>query len=90
MLPEKVLQPGESYLIAAVYDFIEKMHLIDPDNFGKNLTKKEWWTLADMQIHQKDALSELHPEVYDSISPIGELFCCLGWARLLVSRTTSV
>jgi hypothetical protein len=78
MLPDKVLQPGESYLIAAVYDFIEKIHLIDPDNFGKNLTKKEWWTLADMQLHIKDAQSEFYPEVYDSISPGANIMATWG------------
>lgn len=67
-LPERILQPGESFVIAAFFDFIEKAHFVDPDNFGRNLTKKELWTLADMQVHMDDANSQLHPEIKDSIS----------------------
>jgi hypothetical protein len=67
-LPERILQPGESFIIAAFFDFIEKAHFADPDNFGRNLTKKELWTLADLQIHMDDANSQLHPEIKDSIS----------------------
>ena len=70
ILPDKVLQPGQSHTIAAVYDYIVEAHKIDPDNFyDRNLSKKEWWTLADQQIHIPDAKTSLHPELKDSISP---------------------
>ncbi len=68
MLPEKILQPGESYTIAAFFDFIEKAHFVDPDNFGRRLTKKDWWGLADMQVHMSDANSQLFPSIKDSVS----------------------
>ncbi len=68
-LPNKVLQPGQSHTIAAVYDFIEKAHKIDPDNFDRSLTKKEWWTLADQLIHIPDAKTSMHPQIKDSITP---------------------
>ncbi len=68
MLPEKILQPGESFTIAAFYDFIEQQHFVDPDNFGRRMTKKDWWTLADMQIHMADANSQLNPAIKDSVS----------------------
>jgi len=72
-LPERILQPGESFTIAAFFDFIEKAHFVDPDNFGRNLTKKELWTLADLQIHMDDANSQLQPEIKDSISANSEV-----------------
>ncbi len=55
MLPEKVLQPGESYVIASVLDFTEKMYPRDPDHFNRRITKKELWTLADLQMNMPEA-----------------------------------
>ena len=70
MLPDKVLQPGESFTIAAVLDFVERQHFIDPDNYDDNITKKEWWTLADMQMHMADK----NGDETDSISPHSQTF----------------
>lgn len=66
-LPDVLLGPGESYVIATVLDFTEKMHPIDPDNFGPRVTPKELWDLADWQIHTPETNSI--PGI-DSISPI--------------------
>lgn len=65
-LPEKVLQPGESYVVAAVLDFTEKMYPSDPDNYNERITKKEIWEIADMQIHMPEANGT--PEL-DSVTP---------------------
>lgn len=54
-LPENILQPGESYVIATVLDFTEEQYPKDPDNYNDNITKEEWWTLADMQFHRPEA-----------------------------------
>lgn len=64
-LPKKLLQPGESYVIAAVLDFMEKMHRIDPDHYGRRVTQKEMWDLADLKLHAAEPTgTEL-----DSITP---------------------
>src|SRR5680860_526508 len=65
-LPEKTLAPGESFVIATVYDFTEKMYPNDPDHFQQRLTPKEMWDLADWQIHKPETNSI--PGI-DSISP---------------------
>ncbi|MEZ5107118.1 MAG: T9SS type A sorting domain-containing protein [Draconibacterium sp.] len=66
-LPEITLAPGESYVIATVLDFTEKMHKVDPDHFGPRVTPKELWDLADWQIHTQETNSIAG---IDSISPI--------------------
>jgi len=53
-LPEKELQPGESFTIASVLDFTEKMYPKDPDHFAQRVTPKEYWQWADMQMHQPE------------------------------------
>ena len=74
-LPKKSLKPGESFVIARVADFVEKMHLIDPDRYVRRVTQKEMWNLADMQIHAPEQggsePDSLKPEyhVVDSITP---------------------
>ena len=65
MLPKKMLAPGKSFLIANGYEANPKMWLIDPLNFQERITKIEFWTLADMILHQ----SEGNSTVGDSITP---------------------
>lgn len=64
-LPEKMLQPGESYVIAVVLDFIEKMHAVDPDHYGPRVTQKQMWEWADLKLHA----SEPNGNELDSITP---------------------
>ena len=66
-MPDSILAPGESYVIAAVLDFTEEMYPLQPDFFNERITKKEWWTLADMQLHVQEARGG--PGTSDSISP---------------------
>jgi hypothetical protein len=69
-LPEVTLAPGETYVMAAVKEFTEEMHPIKPDLFGRRITKKEWWNLADMVIHMpEDNVNYASPGITDSVSP---------------------
>ncbi len=54
-LPNKMLQPGESFVMATVMDFVEKMHPLDPDNYAQRITPIQYWQWADMQIHVPEA-----------------------------------
>jgi len=58
MLPAKMLAPGASFVIAGAYDF-------EPKEFAKGLawprekvTKDEFWTLADVLIHNEERNNE--------------------------------
>jgi hypothetical protein len=67
MLPERVLAAGESFVVAAVYDWNPKMWLKDPDHYSRILNKKEFWTLADVKLHMAE--SPIQPTVGDSVTP---------------------
>jgi hypothetical protein len=67
MLPDRVLQPGESFTVANVFDWGPEMFLLAPEDYDPNLTKKEWWTLADIQLHVAEsptgaANDSIHPD----------------------------
>lgn len=64
--PEKILQPGESFVIARILDFTEKMYPIDPDNYTERVTPAEYWDFADIQMHAAE--SNGIPGI-DSVSP---------------------
>jgi len=51
MLPDRVLEPGESFTVANIFDWGPEMFLLAPEDYDPNLTKREWWTLADIQLH---------------------------------------
>jgi hypothetical protein len=69
-LPDRVLAPGESFVIAAVKEFIEKMHPLKPDLFGERITKKEWWDIADLHMYMpEDNVRYAVGGITDSISP---------------------
>ena len=55
MLPAKKLAPGESFLIAMVFDWGPKMFLLAPEDYDPNLTKREMWTLADVKLDFPEA-----------------------------------
>jgi hypothetical protein len=65
MLPEKLLQPGESFVIANFYDHTERQHRIDPDRFVRRRTKIEMWEIADVQLHWPEQFTA----ETDSITP---------------------
>lgn len=64
-LPNKVLEPGKSFVIASVLDFTEEQYPLKPDYFNERITKKEMWQLADMKIHMPEA----NGDHTDSITP---------------------
>ncbi|SHI51966.1 Por secretion system C-terminal sorting domain-containing protein [Tangfeifania diversioriginum] len=69
-LPEVTLAPGQTYVMAAVKEFVEEMHPIKPDLFQRRITKPEWWDLADMVIHMpEDNVRYATAGISDSISP---------------------
>ncbi len=65
MLPERVLQPGESFTIACVLDFTEEQYPLKPDYYNERITKKEMWTLPDLKIHMPEPTGD----ATDSITP---------------------
>ncbi|SHE33052.1 Por secretion system C-terminal sorting domain-containing protein [Mariniphaga anaerophila] len=68
-LPDRVLAPGETFLIASVKEFTEEMYPLQPDFFRRRDTKKEWWTLADIQMHMPEERTSLAPAgITDSVS----------------------
>jgi len=54
MLPAKMLNPGETFVIATVYDWAKEMAIVNPERYGP-LTKNDTWKIADMQIHRSEA-----------------------------------
>jgi hypothetical protein len=66
MLPDKDLAPNKSFLIAAVYDWNPKAWAMDHTKGNRIMTKKEFWTIADLQVH----FPESTPHVpADSVTP---------------------
>jgi hypothetical protein len=55
--PERILQPGESFVIARFLDFTEKMYKIDPDHYSERVTPIEYLDFADIQMHAAEANS---------------------------------
>ena len=65
MLPEKVLQPGESYVMATVCEFGPMRFREGSDDYRERVTKQEMWTLADNLTYLPEALKG---EAGDSVS----------------------
>ncbi len=79
-LPDKMLQPGESFLVATVRDFTTYAYQMGIDDWSANEvgTPLDILDLVDMEIHMDERISNqpYWPE-YDSISdvdPIGLYF----------------
>jgi hypothetical protein len=51
MLPDKDLEPGKSFVMAAVYDWNPEKWMKAPLDYFRILNKKEFWTLADIKLH---------------------------------------
>lgn len=68
-LPERILKPGESFLIANVYDYSLELHAKGIDTPGSGsaevLHKKDLEEMADMQVHMR----EKEGAANDSVSP---------------------
>ena len=60
-LPDVKLAPGESFVMATMHDYTEEAYARDVARFGysqdwpSNLTKKEMWELADLQVHVSES-----------------------------------
>lgn len=70
-LPSRMLNPGESFVIASVRDWALRMSYINPERYNP-MTKNDAWRLADMQIHIPEApnrLSITDPE-YNSVDSV--------------------
>ena len=50
-LPEHILQPGDSYVIATVYDFGPEQYALGLDGYPERATKVQIPELADIQFH---------------------------------------
>jgi hypothetical protein len=66
MLPDKKLAPGKTFLIAMVYDWGPEMFLLAPEDYDPFLTKREWWTLADIKLHYPESSTNA---ASDSVTP---------------------
>ena len=54
-LPSEIMQPGESFVIANVYDYNPEQYPEDPDQFLEKITKDDYFQLADLLIHQSES-----------------------------------
>jgi hypothetical protein len=61
-MPDVVLQPGESYVIGVVNDYIEEAYAAQvkkfgysPDWGGKYMTNPKMWDLIDLQVHKSES-----------------------------------
>jgi hypothetical protein len=70
MLPDKVLQPGESWVITTAYDFGPAMYARKVDGFEQNQRPKQLdiYDLADFLVHVKEPKSGEYPWVKDSVT----------------------
>ncbi len=72
MLPDVVLEPGESYVLATAYDFGPAMYQKRVDGFDDSFFQRrnqiEMQDLADFLIHIDEPNSSLYPNVQDSVT----------------------
>jgi hypothetical protein len=71
MLPNRILAAGESFVVAAVYDWTMKMWIKDPDHYSRILNKKEFWTIADAKLEVDEVGSSNPPG--DSVTPYAKM-----------------
>jgi len=69
-LPEKVLLPGESFVIASATDFQAEQFAKGVDGYAEKLTNDRMYEVADMLVH----IGELNGDETDSITP--------GWSGI--------
>jgi hypothetical protein len=70
MLPDRVLEPGESWVITTAYDFGPAMYNRRVDGFEANQRPKqiEIYDLADFLVHVREPKSGEYPWVKDSVT----------------------
>jgi hypothetical protein len=70
MLPDVVLQPGESFVITSAYDFGPTQYNNKVDGFegSQRLKQIDIYDLADYLIHIKEPKSEIYINVTDSVT----------------------
>ena len=77
MLPDKVLQPGESFFVAAFREWNPEAWALGIEGYGEYTTPLEWYELADMQIHLQETARGDEYDPRDSVSasnPISNYF----------------
>lgn len=73
MLPNKMLAPGKSFVMARVSDYVTRMWEKNPDLYNRYESKPEFYKLADMQIHSSESPVKV-PQSVDSISTYAPTF----------------
>jgi hypothetical protein len=99
-LPDHELAPGESYVIACIYDWNYEQYYLDIAKYeysprGRNVIKPEMWKLADIQVHvpespNNDPTDSISPDAYGwrSFAMWGGRDC--AYLRQFISPTDSV
>lgn len=83
MLPDRQLGPGESFLIAMVYDWGPEMWLLAPEDYDPFLTKREMWSMADIKLHYPESPTSA---VSDSVTPTYRLLEFWGGRECIYIR----
>jgi hypothetical protein len=84
VLPDQVLEPGESYVITTFHDWIEEQYALDVAEFGysqdhrSHTTKPEFKTLTDLPVHRSESPNS---DPTDSISEYNQLLESWGGGR---------
>jgi hypothetical protein len=72
MLPARMLNPGESFVVATVRDWAQEMSIVNPERYGP-ITKPDTWRIADMQLHLAESPNN---DPTDSISTGNAALTC--------------
>lgn len=76
MLPDQMLEAGESYVVAVFHDWVEEQYAIDVAKFGysedhgTHVTKPEFKKLTDLPVHRSESPNN---DPTDSISVYSQL-----------------
>jgi hypothetical protein len=73
MLPDKLMHPGESFVVSSAYDYNPKMWPKDPQHYREVITKPEFYKLADLLIDQPES-TPLAAD--DKASPVANSMAC--------------
>ena len=71
-LPARMLNPGETFVIANVKDWAREMELINPEKYGA-ATKNDTWRLVDLEVNLSESPDG---DPRDSISPWDAALAC--------------
>ena len=76
MLPDQMLEPGASYVVAVFHDWVEEQNAIDvakygySEDHGTHVTKPEFKKLTDLPVHRSESPNN---DPTDSISVYSQL-----------------